>query len=742
MLTSILPPESYKTANEFHVESNPKTRFKTGYTLENVFKSTDPPISDLRLFVNSRGVDYESLDENEQTLWSTSWTMNRILSGYLVYAVVFPCYLKRRIKLRDAGVHWITLNTSTPKGKSKSEDRLCCHEIIQNMTAQSVFRGTSDMIESSVLVKEFLGLSDDDEGDIFFKYRDFTPSTRTSSAYSSCSAILSHLWFVTTVLGRPCTLDSVTVPIRGHEMALVNLTGKVSRFSVDWKKDVFEKIPGYKHRKYAGLFMERLTSDLYLDTYPSDAFLVYKSTVSNSKEKIKTSITCSTHNMVVVPCFDTLLSKTKTCELDALDINSISMEFGEEVANKVSSMVKTGVFTASLDRKMGEAIKFFSDQHIIVRRFVKQRLKVVQSMDPSGVKSKLAKGRTLDARDFDNVQLVKDMIRNISLTTWSPMKNLLFKSVDSISPDMDDDVLCEKILRIGKSEKLSYKVKDLGLTNADISNVCFLLSLTMSFQRSQLLRDSTVDEFIKSHTDVGYILSLNREIKTSGASDSGSVPMTNFVLTPSQSMMVHFVKLFGNQDEGGHLMVNERGSRLTQNNLAAKYRIIGKAWLGISNLSPHIMRSFWTTHLVEDGSVNNQNMQEFASYLQLSPKTLMTSYVAAGVNNEAHRVGKRVLDPIMNLVACKRHKNNPHDIESKPKGKKLGKLRDDRISDIFETLSTYTDPRVCFKSLVEHRKEGCLQEKNGWFEWENTFFGDEDEKFFVRFVENRKESRV
>lgn len=628
MLTSILPPLGFVPKTEGRCDnSNPKLnkgKFKTPFSLESVF-GPDPGLEDLILFTKARGVDFESLKEDQKELWRTSWRENRVLCGYLVVAVVFPSYLKRRIKLREAETHWVNLDSNTSKGKTKLEQRRICLRMVESMKASSCFRGTSDIIDPQVLVRDFLGLpKDNDEGVVFFKKRDFARDTSTnSSAHASCAAILSHLWFVTTIMGRPCSLDSVVIPIRGEEMSRLEelgICGKVTAFPVDWKNDVFPKLPGYFHNTVAGLFLERLTSDSYVDEYPSDAFLLYKAKMKNSRDKIHPGSKQAAYNLAVVPSFDTLLSRTDTCGLDALDVSAIAIEFGDDAAKNVRSTESVGVFSASMGRKMNEAIKLFSEEHLLVRRFVNNRLKVSQCLDPGGIKKKLAGGRLLDPRILSNVDAVKGMITTISDRTWIPIKRVIFKLVESLDPDMTEEEMCKLFLQVGggndEQEEFQMRAKKLGVTTTDVSNVCFLLCLTMSFQRSQVLRDSLVREYIPTREGFGYTLSLERALKTTGADVNGFTPCREFDLTPSQSMMVHLIKLAGGRKGDQKLLINERGGNMTQNNLGARYRSIGKAFLGISNLSPHAMRTFFASHIVDSGKIHEKDLGLIGSYLQ------------------------------------------------------------------------------------------------------------------------------
>ncbi|CAN0255198.1 unnamed protein product, partial [Ectocarpus sp. 8 AP-2014] len=108
-----------------------------------------------------------------------------------------------------------------------------------------------------------------------------------SSVYSSCSAVLSLLYFCTVVLGRPCSLESVILPISVMERRSLEtcgcppslLDGPIKRFETSWI-DVFSAI-GTSHRTMDYVTLERASSDKYVDgLHVADAFAVFRATKS------------------------------------------------------------------------------------------------------------------------------------------------------------------------------------------------------------------------------------------------------------------------------------------------------------------------------------------------------------------------------------------------------------------------------------------------------------------------------
>lgn len=116
----------------------------------------------------------------------------------------------------------------------------------------------------------------------------------------------------------------------------------------------------------------------------------------------------------------------------------------------------------------------------------------------------------------------------------------------------------------------------------------------------------------------------------------------------------------------------------------------------------------------------------------------MTSYVAGSTCNDAHRVGKRALSDVMNSASsmkhCVKRVKKTFDVENRPKGKTIANVRNKRACDIFARLDRYENAGSCFRELVHMRRQNCLQGSDKWFDCENTFFADKDEKFFVGFL--------
>ncbi|CAM9413902.1 unnamed protein product [Pylaiella littoralis] len=280
---------------------------------------------------------------------------------------------------------------------------------------------------------------------------------------------------------------------------------------------------------------------------------------------------------------------------------------------------------------------------------------------------------------------------------------------------------------------------------SDIANLCVLLTFSYSFQRSQVLRESTVDEFVLVPDGTRYRLVFkNRRFKTAASSggSSSAPPVSHFVLTPDQSIIVLFISSVGHrfcdvqdmQDEKRRLFLNSKGQKWNQKDISSRFKRIGVQWLGIETFCPHACRSFWATHALKSGQVGGANVKDFSSFLQVLSATLRNSYMSAGANTAAHTLGSEVLGSVVN-AACT---GATTEEGAAPYGKKLKARRREFIGQIQAFLAKYGgNSRLLFRELVQKRKAGQLPEDEKWFRRECTFFREEKdkEKLFHRFLE-------
>lgn len=149
------------------------------------------------------------------------------------------------------------------------------------------------------------------------------------------------------------------------------------------------------------------------------------------------------HADTVVPYFDAFMPRRRASlfvSLDCLEVSAIS-----HVLVRTPRCVFRITFARQTNRKcswlhwiqkMNSAIGAFSSTSSSVRRTLKQGSRVVNTMDPEGVRKKLQKGRMLDPRLPANVDAVRRLLRGASQTTWLPLKKLVLISCHIWKPRM------------------------------------------------------------------------------------------------------------------------------------------------------------------------------------------------------------------------------------------------------------------------------------------------------------------
>ncbi|AAR26879.1 FirrV-1-B4 [Feldmannia irregularis virus a] len=687
-----------------------RAQFITPFSLESVFRGELHDEADFRSFVEHRQQSRHRSSEE----WRRAWALNRFLCGFLVYTQVLPSYLNGRLKLHQPSEYFCVLDPNSKQHEERKE----CLRVLQMAQASEVFDLTGTTSPSLLDFVLRLSVSRPRDCEDLFLKADFRRSKR-ASAYSVCAATLSHLWFVTTVLGRPCCLESVVLPLRVSEYKSLSMSFPNSLFvrspPVDWGSLCVPS--GYRHECVTGLLLELWAKESHRELFPCEVYTKYKLKCT-SRDYVNADCTFS-QTMVMVPCYDVVFKN--------------NIVFGR-VRHDFSSL---------LCGKFHELLVVYHEVHQVQRRNTRRFLQVQKSLDPAGIQQKIRKGRMLDPRVESNVTAVKQMIHVMACKIWKGVYEKVRDSIAAEAAEATEATVCREFLKKHRAGEFSC-----AFSMHEVADVCFLFFLTLCFHRSQVVRDSLVSEYVVSRTGPGYMLSLSRAIKTSGTDCNGVAPVREFELSLSQSMMVHFIKVFGSRSPSDTLLVNERGNTMTQENLCMRFRSMGKEYLGISNLSPHAMRTFFASHAVNSGMVTSANMALFGSYIQVSAKTLSLNYVSASTETEAHVLGKRVLGDVMNCGSSNSSSSSTpaavvqyKDASNRPNGKVLARARDGFRREMVQSVERFSgNARACFESLVNNRSTSALGDDDKWFEYSNTFFLDHDVRFFLRCISKKSKN--
>lgn len=239
---------------------NAKMSFRCPVTIENVFSApTDPQIKQFYEARRGSGEAFDHLPRADKLAWTESLHDNTTLMGYIIYSQLFPSLLKNRIKLNAASYHLAHLDQISEKGRLKLEQRRnAVSRLNRTGSTLSVFRGLPYSVDKTNNILHFMkmDLDRDDERFRFLTSREFSVifsergQVGSSSVYASCSMALSLLWFATAVLGRPCCLESILLPLSVVERCTLEhrfnchprfFDGPIKGFETNWRS-VFDAI--------------------------------------------------------------------------------------------------------------------------------------------------------------------------------------------------------------------------------------------------------------------------------------------------------------------------------------------------------------------------------------------------------------------------------------------------------------------------------------------------------------------
>ncbi|CAM9530269.1 unnamed protein product [Ectocarpus sp. 12 AP-2014] len=376
----------------------------------------------------------------------------------------------------------------------------------------------------------------EDERYRFFTSREFSMicsdrgDVNGSSVFASCSTALGLMWFATVILGRPCSLESVILPLSISERQSLErrfdcpshfFDGPMRAFQTNWKH-VFASI-GATHRNIDQTTLEGATEQKYIEgVHVADAYAVYRACNSAEGDLKNTTTLVESYKLhskhgvesgAVVGVMDVIRSKSAdaTGKMDGSVLGAIYATYGEKAALTVQAHCNettqggATLFDDSVSTKLGEVMAHFGEELSKARKRHKIERIVVANMDPAGLRKKIKAGKMLDPCDPKSIELMHGMLKGLSGRVWSPLKSLVGEALGGgmTYPSAFLQMAQEK------EEALYKHLLKRGVAYSDIANVCILLSLSYSFQRSQVLRDSTVDEYQTVPDGTHYKLVFN-----------------------------------------------------------------------------------------------------------------------------------------------------------------------------------------------------------------------------------------
>ncbi|CAM9413975.1 unnamed protein product [Pylaiella littoralis] len=422
--------------------------FRCPVIIETVFDApTETQVAQFYISRCSDGKSFSHLSRPEKRYWGESLRDNKTLTGFIVYSQLLPSLLKNRIKLNSATYHWAYLDPASEKGRAKLEQRRAAvARLNRDDFLRSVSHGLPYEIDTSTDILAYMKMTMDyeDERFRFFTSREFSMmysergDVNGSSVFASCSMALSLMWFATVVLGRPCSLESVILPL--STVGRQNLErrfgcppqffdGPVRGFPTNWN-DVFTSI-GIAHRNIDYTLLEKASEDRYIEgLHVADAYAVFRATMSapgdvkgitSLVESYKMHSKHGTESGAVVGVMDVIRSKSVhvTGNMDGSVLGAICATFGEKGSLKVQQACNkmqggATLFDDSVSSKLGEVMAHFDQELRKARRKHKLERIVAANMDPAGLQNKFEAGKLVDPRDASSIELMHDMLKGLS----------------------------------------------------------------------------------------------------------------------------------------------------------------------------------------------------------------------------------------------------------------------------------------------------------------------------------------
>lgn len=504
--------------------------FRCPVTIDSVFKP--PTAKEVATFHESRTygaktTPFQDLDATQKLKWTESFHDNKVLMGFIVYAQLFPKLLRSRIKLNTAADHWSHLDPASTKGGIKLEERRqAIRRLRRHGVLASVFMGLSHTKTdkpTNINILQFMNIDADDEDERyrFFAKREFSMihaprgQVGSSSVYTSCSMALSLLWFATAVLARPCCLESIVLPLSVPERKMMEarfgcpthlFDGPLQTLHTNWAQ-VFDAIDT-QHRNIDYTLLALTSQHKYVQgLHVADTYAIFKATITSPRdngaitalvESYKQNSKHGFESGAIVGALDVIRDKPMRDigKIDGGVLGAINMTYGQDASRRVQDQctklegTRSSLFDTSVSNKLGEILTHFDQELWKARKKDKIERVIANNMDPAGMNKKIESGKMLDPTDPKSVQIMMDMLKALSRQVWRPLKALIGQALGN---SME---FPEAFLQVSEEEErqLHQHAVDSHVCYTDIANLCTVLLLSLSFQRSHMSLTSLRDK--------------------------------------------------------------------------------------------------------------------------------------------------------------------------------------------------------------------------------------------------------
>jgi hypothetical protein len=722
--------------------------------------------------------DFMQLGDDERDLLCARLATLHAAIAYSLWAVLIPFYVAERSRMGSRAHHWTPLE---PDSTIRSE-RLHTYTKLKSAMASDYIKGVPHGVE---LIQYYdWQLDPDDERLRYFLDRDFSVEGDSASAGGNstqtirgvASSFVRTMWTAVVVLGRephpisavrPLTSNEWCILVKGHGIPEDILTGTRVSPPLNYEKLASDG-NSFTPCKEFGFIVSMTEDAFYSDIFMTHAFFAMRA--------LNMANECTKDGVDRAQICRQVFSATSENTTAGFN-NNIAAVFGalkkggaERFRPDATDLAAIRAYMPSADlswlETSGQALTYsvykyldaFREDFLTTRRRLRADITVGRALDRGGLKSKKAAGRLPSTEDDG----LRDMMRALRGQIWSPVwKSVIqpwLRTLNLAGEPQNFLLTSAQAVDEGNIVKLA---DDKGFTKGDAERLQLLLMLHLSCLRSQVWRDSVVEEFELQQRDgrAFYSFSMTRAFKTAACKEDGGMPhLAKWELSETESLLVHTVltlcrpMLSAGTKRTSRMFLDSNGSPVTQRWIESKVAQVGCDWLGVPRLGPHTLRTMWISWMVNSGLVAEEDFDSLAAYVQVSRCTMLESYVVASHSGPAQRVGQALRDGGLN-AAVRTHGSAILDndtttseedtastgtsatlesIESadtsiKPYGKALGAKRKPYRDNILLAVTAHGgDAKRAFDSLVAKRKLGQLSSQEQWFRESITFFRDAD----------------
>ncbi|KAG5188345.1 hypothetical protein JKP88DRAFT_253539 [Tribonema minus] len=687
--------------------------------------------------------EFGVLAEDVKDQWTRKLAEVHALMAFCLWTVLIPYYVKERTKLGTKGKHWRPLEATSPIKR----DRLNAYDLVKTLKASDFITGAP---AEPLLEYYDWDLVADDERLRSLLARDFsvdgenaeTGGTYTHTIRGVASTFVRVMWVALIVFGRephhlsairPLTAKDFCVLVHGHGIPEDLLTGAREDPPINYNQLTSNDGGIVPCKEWT--FLTAITGDaFYPDIFLPTAFFLMRAQklAEGCKEpNIDQDFLCrqiyNSSSDTTVASFNNNLASVfgalKCCGADRYKPDAMDVAAMRAYGVDTHALEASGL---ALTYSVHKYIDAFCDDFLAARRTIRANVTISRALDRGGLKSKKCAGRL---PDMDNDGL-RDMMKALREQVWRPVW------VSVIQPWLRQRNLPadpQGFFLATESDGMKDFADSKGFTRADAERVELLLMLHLSVFKSQVWRDSVVEEFelVQHNGNAFYKFSLSPE---------------------TESMLVHTVLLVcrpllaTGSKRSQRMFMDSNGAPVTQRWIERRIEELGKNWLAVPRLGPHSLRTMWLSWLVGAGLVNEHDLDNLAAYVQVGRCTMLESYCAPSLSGPAQRVGQALRDGGLNVAAPQQASESVASPDSAgqaerpqvPYGRQLAAIRDRCKAQAQAVVQAHGgDQKAALASLVRKRKRNELSESENFFSFEVTYIEDTNTKAWNKLCEKK-----